>query len=413
MQGPTYTIKYTGAQVESAITKALPLETFAHSSDITIGSKTYHVLWKVTPTATNQVNGFTVDPSTGKLCEVYSNKLVYSVKNYLTSAYDAPVDPYAVKIGRDDYGRITFGSAITINESAAGKHSHTVTSSIAADKVVTAISPSTTKLSVSTENDSFVKSYQGVTSKLNTTSITGVSGSTSASKVSGGTTKDIAKVGTAVVYGTADCDTAVSGIAKVGSQITYGNANVGTAQTVATSVKSATATATTTAYTASYDETNECLSLAPATVTVTPTVTLNTTSVIPAASSSKTAYVCADGTGVSITPARAADTTRTITPAVSNGQITGSYTIGSVDVPVAATATTVATGTLASTGSGASVLTGLGTATKASALTSASLASGTTGTSVVTGVTPTKGAVSGISGTTSENGEHTHGTTIK
>lgn len=44
MQGPTYTINYTGTQVESAITKALPLETFSANSDITIGSKTYHVL---------------------------------------------------------------------------------------------------------------------------------------------------------------------------------------------------------------------------------------------------------------------------------------------------------------------------------------------------------------------------------
>lgn len=346
------------------------------------------------------------------MCEVYSNKLVYSVKNYLTSAYDTAVDPYAVKIGRDDYGRIIFGSAITVTDPAAGKHSHTVTSSIAADKVVTAISPSTTKLSVSTGNDTFVKSYPGATSKLNTTSITGVSGSTSASKVSGGTTKDIAKAGTAVVYGKANVGTAVSGIAKVGSQITYGNANAGTAQTVATSVKSATASVTQNAYNASYDAGTECLILTPATVTVTPTVTLNTTSVTPATLSSQKAYVCADGTGVSITPAVTAPDTQTIIPAVSNGQLTGSYTVGSVDVPIATTATTVATGTVSSTGSGASILTGLGNAVTAAALTSASLASGETGTSVVTGVTPTKGAVSGISGTAAENGEHTHGTAI-
>lgn len=347
------------------------------------------------PTATNQVNGFTVDPSTGQLCEVYSNKLVYSVKNYLTSAYDTPVDPYAVKIGRDDYGRITFGSAITVNEPAAGKHSHTVTSSIAADKVVTAITPSTTKLSVSTGNDTFIKSYPGVTSKLNTTSITGVSGSTSASTVSGGTTKDIAKAGTAVVYGKANVGTAVTVATRATSQTTVGNANVGTAVTVATGLSG-------TAYSAEYDPNNECLTLSPLTVT--------TTGINPATSSSTTIY----GVGgvTDITPAVAAPSTQTIIPAVSNGQITGSYAIGSVDVPIAATATTVATGTVASTGSGASILTGLGTATTASALTSASLTSGTTGTSVVTGVTPTKGAVSGISGTASETGEHTHGTAI-
>lgn len=84
MQGPTYTIKYTGAQVESAITKALPLETFAHVSDEVINGTVYHILWKVKPTATNQVSGFTINPSTGRLCEVYSDKLVYSLNGYLT-----------------------------------------------------------------------------------------------------------------------------------------------------------------------------------------------------------------------------------------------------------------------------------------------------------------------------------------
>ena len=44
MQGPTYTIKYTGAQVESAITKALPLETFEHVSDEVINGTVFHIL---------------------------------------------------------------------------------------------------------------------------------------------------------------------------------------------------------------------------------------------------------------------------------------------------------------------------------------------------------------------------------
>jgi hypothetical protein len=314
----------------------------------------------------------------------------------ISHAKTTAADPSAVKVGKDEFGHVTFGSEIEINEPAAGKHTHTVTSSIEKNKVVTAITPSTTNISVSTENDTFVKSYPGVTSNLNTTSITGVSGTTEASKVSDGVTVDIAKVGDAVTYGTADCDTAVSGIAKVGSQIIYGNANVGTAVNVTAY------SATTPAYTADYIEADECLTL----------TALGFETIIPAASSSNTAYVCADGTGVSITPAKAG--TKTLTPAVSNGQITGSYTIGSVDVPVAATAITVATGTLATDGAGASVLTGLGDATTASALTSASLASGTaTGTSVVTDVTPTKDAVSEISGTAAENGEHTHGTAIK
>lgn len=288
------------------------------------------------------------------------------------------------------------GHTHTINEPAAGKHSHTVTSSIAADKVVTAINPSTTKLSVSTGNDTFVKSYPGTTSKLNTTSITGVSGSTSASTVSGGTTKDIAKAGTAVVYGKANVGTAVTVATRAASQTTVGNANVGAAVNVVTGLGG-------TAYSAEYDPTNECLTLS--------ALTVATTDINPASSSSTKIYGCGDTT--SINPAVNAPDTQTIIPAVSNGQITGSYTIGNVTVPVAAaTATTVATGTVASTGSGASILTGLGTAVTAPALTSANLASGETGTSVVTSIMPTKGAVSGISGTAAENGEHTHGTVI-
>lgn len=61
--------------------------------------------------------------------------------------------------------------------------------------------------------------------------------------------------------------------------------------------------------------------------------------------------------------------TTSVTPAVSNGNITP-YTFTDVTVPVKdAKATTVATGSLASSGSGGSVLTGLGTAVTASAVT--------------------------------------------
>lgn len=65
----------------------------------------------------------------------------------------------------------------------------------------------------------------GATKKLVTTSITGVSGSTTASKASAGTAKNVAKVGTAVVYGKAD---------KASTATTVGNADVGEAVTVVT-----------------------------------------------------------------------------------------------------------------------------------------------------------------------------------
>lgn len=94
---------------------------------------------------------------------------------------------------------------------------------------------------------------------LTTTTITGTDGTVNASLVSGGTEKEIAKAGTAVVYGTADVGTAVIygtanraavattvGNADVGTEVVYGtankassattvgNANVGSAVTVAT-----------------------------------------------------------------------------------------------------------------------------------------------------------------------------------
>ena len=69
---PKYTSTYTGQQVEAAIAKALPLDTFAVATDDTISSVTYHILWKAAPTASNTVFGITVHPTTGTLYEVKS-----------------------------------------------------------------------------------------------------------------------------------------------------------------------------------------------------------------------------------------------------------------------------------------------------------------------------------------------------
>jgi hypothetical protein len=119
--------------------------------------------------------------------------------------------------------------------------------------------------------------------------------------------------GDPVIYGTADCDTVVTGLAKRGNQITYGSANVGTAITVATGIKSVSAAVSNNAYTASYDAEEECLSLTAATLTVTPTVDLNTTSITPAVASNTTAYVCT-ADQVSVVPAK--ESTKTLIPVV-------------------------------------------------------------------------------------------------
>jgi hypothetical protein len=435
----------------------------------------------------------------------------------------------AVKVGQDKFGHVILGGALTTANN--GKHTHSVNATIGKDTFLKGASANTTKISLNKGSDTFIKSYPGVTSKLVTTTITGtdgtvtaskatagtainvattgtpvvygtadvgatttvatkatsatvvgnanmgaaititgVSGSTTASKATAGTKLDIAKVGTAVTYGTADCGTAVTGVAKVKAEaITYGGANVGTPESVAYGVKSATAAVTQDAYTAAYNATDECLTLTPATISVTPTVTLNTKSINPAVQSSTTAYVCADGTGVSITPATAS--TKQLTPATSNGQITP-YSFTDVTVPKAATtattfnpavessveifgvagtvdvtsataadttrkvtpavangtitpytfadvvaakkadsATTIATGALATNGGGDSLLVGLGNATTASALTSATIQSNaTTGdVTVATGVATEKYTSDvTISGTAVEAGEHNH-----
>lgn len=104
-----------------------------------------------------------------------------------------------VALASNDYGHLTSASQKTISS-----HSYTP---------------------AGTNSTSAVTLSGGATKKLATTSITGVSGSTTASKASAGTAKDVAKAGTAVVYGTAD---------KASTETTVGNANVGEAVTVVT-----------------------------------------------------------------------------------------------------------------------------------------------------------------------------------
>lgn len=146
--------------------------------------------------------------------------------------------------------------------------------------------------------DTFVKSYPGTTSKLTTTTVTGVQASTTtASKATAGTAVAVAKAGTATTVASGSLGTETS---------TRGDNTPMWGATVS----------------------NETLSF-----TFKP---ISTTSV---------------------------------TPAVSNGNITP-YTFADVTVPIKNTsATTVATGAVATGSSGASVMVGLGTPTTASAIT--------------------------------------------
>lgn len=293
-----------------------------------------------------------------------------SANRTISHATKTAVSAAPVKVGYDKFGHVVIGGALSTAEN--GAHTHTVTSTIPASSFLTSASGTTTKIGLSKNNDTFVKSYPGVTSKLVTTTITGTNGTVTASKATAGEAIAVATVGSAVVYGKADVGESKTvatrassqttvGNANVGSEISItgvdgsttaskatagtavsvatvgesktvatlsngntviGNANVGTAVNVATSVKSA--TATTTAMKAAYDATTECLTFSVGAVT--PTVTLNTSSITPATTST--------------TKISSAIGTTSVIPAKANGSITP-YTFTNVTVPVASEAATV------------------------------------------------------------------------
>lgn len=393
-----FTSAYTGQQVESAIKKALPLDTFEHVSDEVINEKDFHILWKVTPNNSNIVSGVTIHPETGCICEVVSTNGELTLRTLSISAGDGltdgedfsnariishatttPVSAAPVKVGYDKFGHVVIGAAL--GTTSAGAHEHDVTSTIPASSFLTSASGNSTKISLNKTTETFVKSYPGVTSNLVTATITGTNGTVTASKATAGTTKDVAKAGEAVTVAT-----------KATNATTVGNANVGIATDVVTGVKSA--TATTTAMEATYDSDTNCLIFSVGTVT--PTVTLNTTSITPATASTTTIYGCGTNTSV--------------IPAVANGTITP-YTFAEVTAAKAAdTATTVATGVISTTGTGDAVLTGLGTAITDTAIKTATVQSGTTGdVTVVTEVKSDKNSAAiSINGTAASAGAHAH-----
>ena len=240
--------------------------------------------------------------------------------------------------------------------------------------------------------------------KLSTTTITGTNGTESVSAVSGGSTKDIAKVGTAIRYGTANVGTAVTygtanraaspttvGNANVGTAVVYGtankassattvgNANVGSATVYGTANKKSTATqvgtalgGTTTFNTEGYTATvnSEILVFAagntatvtltksniyeavdaPSTQTLTPATASSTTiygavdapntQKLTPAAASTTTIYGAETSTATLTPAVAAPNDQTLTPAESNGTLTGSYTIAAKTVAKAAASAT-------------------------------------------------------------------------
>ena len=83
----TKTINGTTTDVVAASTIIRDTNTFgnfASVTDVTVSNIKYHTYWQVAPTSSNQVYGFAVHPTTGKLYRVYNNKGTYSVYGYDT-----------------------------------------------------------------------------------------------------------------------------------------------------------------------------------------------------------------------------------------------------------------------------------------------------------------------------------------
>lgn len=293
-----------------------------------------------------------------------------------------------------------------------------------------------------------VKEYSPTTSKLVTTTITGVGGTENVSKMTAGTAIDVAKAGTAVRYGTANVGTAVTygnanrastattvgnanvgtavvygtanvgegvSVATAGTQVVYGTADVGTAVTYGTAnpgtavtgvakldstQKSFTIEGVTVAMSSTAGE-EDCLvfstantgniygvqstgvSITPAvasnttltpakaadttrkltpvggTTTITPAVSAPSTQTLTPAAESTTTIYGAVSSSTTLTPAVAAPNDQTIVPAVSNGTITPWTEAAKTVATSAANATTVATGSLDGAGTGATVATGI------------------------------------------------------
>ena len=95
----TKTINGTTTDVVAASTIISDTNTFgnfAAVTDVNVDGTIYHTYWKIAPTSSNQVYGFAVHPTNGKLYRVYNNKGSYSVYGYDTNttySFDGTYNP--------------------------------------------------------------------------------------------------------------------------------------------------------------------------------------------------------------------------------------------------------------------------------------------------------------------------------
>ena len=328
-----------------------------------------------------------------------------------------------------------------------GTHAHTVTVNTVTKDVTKKLGAEITKIAVEDDGtDTFVKSYPGATSKLVTTSVTGVSGSTTASKAKASTAfnavKTVSITGEAasatgrVAYVSEVSEVSLGGQTAVPTnaiksvtlssesssatgRIAYvtasGKPSLGGTTTFNTdAIKSAQLTGTTTFAVEPSIDANGVLTFSTASVGIS-TTAASTGTVTVSAGTDTVKYLAASGTAANtanVTVSGGSATTKYMAVGTTTQSVTP-YTFEDVTVPKAASsATTVATGSLAPNGSGAEVMTGLGTADTASALTGVKVTAQPTIT--ITESTTNDGPVNEhitvdtVSATTSSDGAHAH-----
>lgn len=229
-------------------------------------------------------------------------------------------------------------------------------------------------------SDSFVKSYPGSKSKLETAQITGVGSNVTFNAVDSATDT----TATNTVFGTDASASLIETETKTATACTFGTANTaskataGTAKTVAKAASAATnvsyvgnASTESILGTASYDSSTETLTFTSLSVSQGSVVGTNGTESIPQ-------YTFADVSVPNITAhsdvsvaSVKTNTTVSVPVVTSNNAVTSSkVTTVSKTAATAGTAQTVATGSLKANDSvGAEIMTGLGTAVTASAVT--------------------------------------------
>lgn len=230
-------------------------------------------------------------------------------------------------------------------------------------------------------DDTFVKSYPGTTSKLATTTVTGVAGEVSFTAVKSAESKTATKV----TFGTDTTASKVTlgtpGVANkttLGTATTASKATAGTAKDVAKVASSATpisyvgsASTNSILESATVDSETETLILGSVGVaqgSVTGAVSNGT--ITPYTFSNVSVPVVSVSEDVSVPAVTAVDVTVPVISSHSDVTATFVTTESKTAATKAASATTVATGALAANGSGGTVMTGLGTPTTAEAVTS-------------------------------------------